>query len=98
MVLLWLFCADIKYFSWKRKIIRLQSEMNLTTKGYKSTRRKDVCALCGYRLLAKNEWQTVLRIADHHDLRVRALGQSFCGFDPFPFQKLRTDPLRDNLL
>src|SRR5258708_34783760 len=51
-----------------------------------------------YRLLPQNQRQSILVVANDDDLSVYALGKIFRGLDSLPFQELRADALRDDLL
>src|SRR2546430_10063513 len=46
----------------------------------------------------QHEWQAILRIADNHHFCVRAGRQFLRGFDPFPFEQLRANACRHDLL
>src|SRR5213080_1591736 len=46
----------------------------------------------------QDEWQAILRIADNHHFGVRAGCQFLGGFDPFPFEQLRANACRHDLL
>src|SRR5438093_12660396 len=55
--------------------------------------------VCASRLLlAEDDRQTGLRVADDADLRVAARRQLLGGLDPFPLEQLRADALRDDAL
>src|SRR2546427_12366234 len=46
----------------------------------------------------QHQWQAILRIADNHDLGIRARRQFLGGLDAFPFEQLGTDARRHDLL
>lgn len=49
-------------------------------------------------LLSQNQRQAVLAVSNHDDFRIGALRKTLGGFNSLPFQQLRADSLRHNLL